>query len=148
MSNFGLTPYKRTGRSLRPHTISDVFFNDDFFKGFFGTNFTNQQMKIDVKDENDKYVIEAELPGLSKDNINIDIDNGVLTLSTEYDLQESDKKDNYVYRERHYGSMCRSFSLDKVDDEKIEAKYQEGILTIDLPKKEEDKKLTRTVDIK
>ncbi|MCK5129098.1 MAG: Hsp20/alpha crystallin family protein [Clostridiales bacterium] len=148
MSTFGLTPYRTMGKNLRPYSISDTLFSDDFLKSFFGRDLLPSQMKIDVKDEGDKYVLEAELPGVSKEDINIEINDGVLTLSTQFDSQKSEEKDNYVYRERNYGSQCRSFSLDNINDEKIDAKYQDGILVIDLPKMEEAKKLTRSVDIK
>lgn len=103
---------------------------------------------MDIKDEKDKYVIEAELPGAKKEDIKIDIDDGVLTLSAKVGNEKNEEKDNYVYRERRYGSVCRSFSLDNIDDEKIDAQYKDGILTIDLPKKEPDEKITRSIDIK
>lgn len=148
MSNFGLTPYRRGNKPLRPYTLADTFLNDDFFRSFFGNSFGYSQMNIDVKDEKDKYVIEAELPGVKKEDINIDIDNGVLTLSTQSNEEKNEENDKYVYRERCYGSVSRSFALDNIDDEKINATYKNGILTIDLPKKEPEKKLNRIVDIK
>ena len=148
MSTFGLTPYRRIGRNIRPYSASDTLFSDDFFKSFFGNNISPSQMKIDVKDEKDKYTLEVELPGVSKEDINIEINDGVLTLSTQFDSQKNEEKDNYVYRERNYGSQCRSFSLDNIDDEKINAKYQDGILVIDRPKMEEIKKLTRSIAVK
>lgn len=148
MSNFGLTPYRRNNnRNLRPYTMADTFFGDDFFSNFFN-GFGSSQMNIDVRDEKSKYIIEAELPGVKKEDINIDIDNGVLTLSAETGSDKNEKNDNYVYRERRYGSVSRSFSLDNIDDENIKAQYKDGILTIDLPKKEKERKPNRIVDIK
>lgn len=148
MSNFGLTPYRRNNnRNLRPYTMVDTFFGDDFFSNFFN-GFGSSQMNIDVRDENNKYIIEAELPGVKKEDINIDIDNGVLTLSAETGSDKNEKSDNYVYRERRYGSVSRSFSLDNIDDENIKAEYKDGILTIDLPKKEKERKPNRIVDIR
>ena len=149
MSNFGLTPYKRRNTTLKPYSLVDSFLSDDFFRSFFSDSMIgSSRINIDVKDEKDKYVIEAELPGAKKEDIKIDIDNGILTLSTKFGSEQSDEKDNYVYRERRCGSVCRSFSLENIDDEKINAKYQDGVLTIELPKKEPEKKLTRTIDIK
>lgn len=148
MSNFGLTPYRRNNKHLTPFTtMADSFFNDDFFRSFFN-GFGSSQMNIDVKDVDNKYVIEAELPGVKKEDINIDIDNGVLTLSAETGSERNEKNDNYVYRERRYGTVSRSFSLDNIDDENIKAQYKDGILTIDLPKKEKERKQIRTVNIK
>ena len=149
MSNFGLTPYKRTNRNIRPYTsLTNTLFNDDFFRNFFSGAVTATQINIDVKDNQDKYVIEAELPGVKKEDKNIDIDNGVLTLSTKVQNEKNEENDNYVYRERRYGSLCRSFSLDNIDDEKIKAKYEDGILVVELPKKEPEIKQNRTIEIK
>jgi HSP20 family protein len=149
MSNFGLTPYRKRNNALTPFSLVDSFLGDDFFRSFFSDSMIgSSRINIDVKDEKDKYVIEAELPGAKKEDIKIDIDNGILTLSTEYSSQKNNEKENYIYRERRYGSVCRSFSLENIDDENIDAKYEDGILTIDLPKKEENKKATRAVIIK
>jgi HSP20 family protein len=148
MTGFGLVPFRRSGSVTRPYSLANSFFNDDFFKNFFVQNTGLSRMSVDVKDEKDKYVIEAELPGAKKEDIKIDIDDGVLTLSAEIGSEKNEEKDSYVYRERRYGSVCRSFSLDGIDDEKIKAEYKDGILTIDLPKKEPEKKLTKSVDIK
>ncbi len=146
MSNFGLTPYRKSS-NLRPYTLANTFFDDDIFKSFFGNSFGVSQMSIDVKDEKDKYVIEAELPGINKEDINIDIEGGVLTLSTHCDSEKNEENENYVYRERRYGSVSRSFALDNIDDENIKAKYENGILMIDLPKRELEKKLNKSIDI-
>ncbi len=148
MSSFGLVPFRRGNRLSRPYSLADSFFNDDFFKGFFANTAALSRMSVDVKDEKDKYVLEAELPGAKKEDIKIDIDNGILTLSAQIGNETNEEKDNYVYRERRYGSVCRSFSLDNIDDEKIKAEYKDGILTIDMPKKEPEKKLTKSIDIK
>ena len=148
MTSFGLVPFRRTNRTARPYGLVDSFFNDDFFRSFFADNQGLSRMSVDVKDEKDKYVLEAEIPGAKKEDIKLDIDDGVLTLSAEIGNEKNEEKDNYVYRERRYGSVCRSFSLDNIDDSKIKAEYKDGILTVDLPKKEPEKKLTRSVDIK
>ena len=147
MTSFGLVPFRRTNRTARPYGLVDSFFNDDFFRSFFADNQGLSRMSVDVKDEKDKYVLEAEIPGAKKEDIKLDIDDGVLTLSAEIGNEKNEEKDNYVYRERRYGSVCRSFSLDNIDDSKIKAEYKDGILTVDLPKREPEKKLTRSVDI-
>jgi HSP20 family protein len=148
MTSFGLVPFRRTNRTASPYGLVDSFFNDDFFRSFFADNQGLSRMSVDVKDEKDKYVLEAEIPGAKKEDIKLDIDDGVLTLSAEIGNEKNEEKDNYVYRERRYGSVCRSFSLDNIDDSKIKAEYKDGILTVDLPKKEPEKKLTRSIDIK
>ena len=149
MSTFGLVPFRRTDRVSRPYTsLLDSFLNDDFFRGFYAENSRFSRINVDVKDEKDKYVIEAEIPGAKKDDIKIDIDNGVLTLSADVGTEKNEEKGNYVYRERRYGAVCRSFSLENIDDEKINAEYTDGILTIDLPKRDPEKKITRSIDIK
>ncbi len=148
MSTYGLVPFRRHGRVAKPYTsLVDSFFNDDFFRGFFAENAGTSHIKVDVKDEKDRYLVEAELPGVKKEDIKIDIEDGVLTLSAQTGSEKNEEKGNYVYRERSYGSVCRSFSLDNINEEKIKAEYNDGILTIDLPKTEPEKKLTRSIDI-
>ena len=149
MSTFGLVPFRRSNNVTRPYTsLMDSFFDDDFFKGFFAERGATAHLSVDVKDEKDKYVLEAELPGVKREDIKIDIEDGVLTLSAHLGEEKKEESENYVYRERRYGQVCRSFSLDNIDEENIKAEYKDGILSVDLPKKEHKEKPTRSIDIK
>lgn len=115
--------------------LDKVFFGDPFFSNAttavaaFGT---------DVTDEGDHYQLTADLPGFKKDDIEISVEDGVLTISAERneETEDTDKKGRYIRRERTYGSYKRSFDLTEVDDDNITAKYEDGVLTLVLPKKQ------------
>lgn len=95
---------------------------------------------VDVYENEDSYVLKADLPGVSKEDIKIDINNNALTLKGEKKFEEKAEKDNYVRIERSYGSFSRTFALsDKVDTENIKAAYKDGVLEVTLPKKAEAK---------
>jgi HSP20 family protein len=95
---------------------------------------------LDVYDEKDNFVVKAELPGLKKEDIDINVHNGVLTISGER-KQETEKKEGQTFRsERYFGRFQRSLTLPAaVDVQKVKASYKDGVLTIDLPKAEEAK---------
>ncbi|MBR1422056.1 MAG: Hsp20/alpha crystallin family protein [Ruminococcus sp.] len=139
---FALTPFERRG-----YDLFDAFrgFDDDFFKAPQMRSF-----RTDIKDEGDKFVMEAELPGFDKEDIKLDITGDTLTLSAEHkaEKKEENKKDNYIRRERTYGSYQRSFDLTGIDADKIEAEYKNGILELTLPKMAEVKPESRRLEIK
>jgi len=95
---------------------------------------------LDVYDEKDNFVVKAELPGLKKEDIDINVHNGVLTISGER-KQEAERKEGQTFRsERYFGRFQRSVTLPAaVDVTKVKASYKDGILSIDLPKAEEAK---------
>jgi len=102
---------------------------------------------VDVFEDKDALVVQAELPGLKTEDVNIDVEKGVLTLRGERKLEKRDDKDGYRRVERSYGSFARSFVLpDTVDPEKIEASLTSGILTVRLAKKPTS--VPRKIDIK
>lgn len=115
--------------------LDKVFFGDPFFSNAttavaaFGT---------DVTDEGDHYQLTADLPGFKKDDIDISVEDGVLTITAERneETEDKDQKGRYIRRERTYGSYRRSFDLTEVDDDNITAKYEDGVLTLALPKKQ------------
>ncbi len=92
---------------------------------------------VDMFETDDKVVIKAELPGLEKKDISLDLQNGVLTLKGERKSENEVKEDNYYRREMSYGKFVRSFSLPvDVDAEKIKAEFKNGLLTVEVPKPE------------
>ena len=94
--------------------------------------------KVDIYETDNAYVLNAELPGLTKDQIDIDVNDSTLTLKGEKKFEEKVEKDSYVRVERSYGNFSRSFVLsDDVSPEGITANYKEGVLEVTLPKKEE-----------
>jgi HSP20 family protein len=95
---------------------------------------------VDMFDRDDKVVIKAELPGLEKKDINLEINNGVLTLKGERKYDNEVKEENFYRREMCYGKFIRSFTLPaEVDADKIKAEFQNGLLTVEVPKSEERK---------
>jgi HSP20 family protein len=95
---------------------------------------------VDISENENAYVLKAELPGVKREDINIDINNKTLTLKGEKKFEEKTEKENHVRVERSYGSFSRTFALsDKVDTENVKASYKDGVLEITLPKKEEAK---------
>lgn len=133
---FGLVPFKfNNGANNRGLSINDMFndfFNDDMLSEFKSCG----SFKTDIKETPEEYVVHAELPGVKKEDINIDYNNNYLSISATRNNEFEEKKDNYIRRERSYGSVSRGFYINNVNKEAIKAKFDNGVLTIDLPKKE------------
>ncbi len=134
---------------MRPYTKkNNSFYNpfrdmDEFEKKFFASPFgffengALDEFKTDVKDEGDRYELEADLPGFEKKDIHLDINGDILTVSAERhsEHEEKDKKGKYVRCERSYGTYSRDFDVSGVDTEGIKAKYENGVLKLTMPKK-------------
>lgn len=105
--------------------------------------------RVDVEEADDQFVVTAELPGLNKDDVKIEVKDRMLTFTGEKKT-ENDKKDRNIHLyERTYGKFCRTFTLpDNVDVDKIEAGFKDGILHIDIPKTEETKPRQVEVQVK
>lgn len=132
---FGLIPFRMTrGNNTTISSLTDLFdnfFNDDFTAAFNGSN----DIKADVRETNEAYLVEAELPGVNKEDLRLDYDNNYLTISAMKNETFEDRQDNYLRQERHYGQIARSFYFDNVDKTKIQARFQNGVLDIILPKR-------------
>ena len=126
--------------------LMDVFndFDRDFFRGFsrpehmlYGKN-ASRMMKTDVKETEEGYELDVDLPGFKKDEIHLELENGYLTISTQKALENKEEKKGRVLRqERYSGTMSRSFYVgDRVTEEDIKAKYENGVLSLGIPKKE------------
>ena len=138
-------------RYQTPTTISSIF--DDFLDGSWFSpsvhEFSRSSWpKVDVEEEKDSYRLHADLPGLDKKDINVKVENGVLTISGEKNIVKKDrKKDEYAYYERSYGKFSRSFQLpEHVDENNIKAGYKNGVL--DLTIKKTEKARPKQIDIK
>ena len=125
---FELTPYS-TRRS-----VMDPF---NFFNDFFGTNNAPMELRTDISDKGDTFVLEADLPGFKKGDIKIDLENDRLTIKAERHSEHEDNRNGYVRRERHFGSFERSFDVSGIDTSGIRANYTDGVLTLTLPKRPE-----------
>lgn len=132
---FGLIPFRMTrGNNTTKSSLTDLFdnfFNDDFTAAFNGSN----DIKADVRETNEAYLVEAELPGVNKEDLRLDYDNNYLTISAMKNETFEDRQDNYLRQERHYGQIARSFYFDNVDKTQIQARFQNGVLDIILPKR-------------
>ena len=107
------------------------------------------RFRTDIIDEGDHFKLQAELPGFEKKDIQLNVEEGCLNIRAEHKMEQEDRQQNYIRRERKYGSFSRSFSLDGVDAEKISASYKDGILEVQLPKAAKEPKLpTRTIELK
>ncbi|HEY7535510.1 MAG TPA: Hsp20/alpha crystallin family protein [Thermodesulfobacteriota bacterium] len=103
---------------------------------------------VDIYEAEDSFVVSADLPGINKEDIQIDLKDNTLTLKGEKKFEQKVSKDNYIRVERTYGSFVRSFTLPQnVDADKIKAKYKEGVLELSIPKKEEAKPKQIKVDV-
>lgn len=113
------------------------FYLDDIFDDFVPTR-RNDNMKCDIYEKDGDYHIEMDIPGFKKEDISIEVDDGYLTISAEknYENNEEDEDRNYIRRERSYNSYKRSFYLGDLDQDSIEAKFNDGMLNITVPKKE------------
>ena len=126
---FTMVPYRRSNRT-------PSLFDDRVFRSFFdlAEPFGNAGFRVDIRDQGDGYLLEAELPGVKQEEIELSVDNDVLTISANRKEEKKEEKDNYLYCERRSGHTQRSFSLEGIDQEKIQAKYENGILNVTLPK--------------
>ena len=133
-------------------TFQDSFGN--FFREpFFGMSWLNDEEglgrwepAVDIYDDNDKVVIKAELPGVDKKDIEVDLKDHVLTLKGERSYEKEAKEDNYYHKERAFGKFQRAFRLPvNLDPEKINADFKDGVLKIEIPKSEEAKPKKITV---
>jgi HSP20 family protein len=104
---------------------------------------------VDVAEHDDSFVIEAELPGMNKDDIKISVANNILTIHGEKKVEKEDKKKNYHRTERAYGSFTRTFNLpDNIKVDKVDAEFKNGVLLVTVPKSEEAKPKQIDVRIK
>jgi HSP20 family protein len=109
-------------------------FNDAFDRLFKTNFFENETFRADIRREEDHYLLEAELPGFQKEDITLDLKEGILTIRAEHKEDHEEKTGDYIRRERRYGSYTRSFDISGIDEENISAAYENGILKLRLPK--------------
>lgn len=143
-----LTIFNRHPVTRRSNFVDFYNLIDDFFGQANVSRPKNvNTFKMDLKEEDKAYSIEAELAGIKKDEIKLSYENDILEISVERKDEKEEEKDDYVYRERSVSSMQRRLRLVDVDEDGIEAELKDGILTVRLPKVEaKDKR--RTIDVK
>jgi HSP20 family protein len=120
--------------------IWNSFLDSDLFDTSPATFNSDSLPAVNVKETKDAFVLELAAPGMKKEDFKIEIENEVLTIYSKQERKEVEEKENYSRREFHYASFERSFTLPKsVDGQLIRATYQNGLLEVNLPKREEEK---------
>lgn len=129
-------------------TLFDEFFNESFSAFDVGMASKSAYPRVDIIDEQNQIIIEAEIPGLKKEQVSVELEKGVLRIKGEKKEESSEKLRNYVHRELKHSSFCRSFTVgENVDTGSVGAKYENGVLEVTLkklqptPKKDELKKI-------
>ena len=143
---FELIPFDRHIRSAANFDPFRMF--DEMDRRFFNSVPTVSAFRTDVLDTGDAYKLECELPGFKKEDLKIDVENDVLTISAERKSDEKEEKNNSVKRERFYGSFSRSFDVSGIQVDNIEAAYTDGVLTLTMPKKAAEIPASRRLEIK
>jgi len=132
------TPTKSIAK-IKPATLSSLF--DPFFRrdinDWFGRDFMDTTPGVNISETNGSYHVELAAPGLKKEDFNIKVDGEMITISSEKETEKKTEDKNYYRREYNYSSFSRSFNLPvEVNQEKITASYTDGVLKLELPKKE------------
>ena len=140
---FGLTPF----RSNYYVSAYDPFKEmEEFERRFFGQR--TPCLKTDIRETEGSYILEADLPGFSREDVHAEIKNGYLTIRAERKSENEDKNETYLRRERTYGSFCRTFDLEGIDAEAITASFKDGVLSLELPKLAQKKEEAKKIEIK
>ena len=136
----GLVPFNRKNKEISTNTGFEDFYNvlDDFFSNDwpFRRNLTHDTFKVDVEDNGNEYLIEAEVPGIDKKDINVELNDGKLMISITRDESNETKKKNFIHRERRYSSMSRSIYLEDSKPDGIKAKLENGLLKVVVSKED------------
>ncbi len=143
---FEMMPFNRNHGVDLYHPFRDL---EEMERSMFA-NSGLSAFRTDIRDTGDAYVLEADLPGMKKEDIHIDIDGDRLSISAERNAVKEEKDENggYIRCERSYGSFSRSFDISAVRAEDITAAYDNGVLTLTMPKREKAVPTTRRLEIK
>jgi len=134
-----------TRRSYKPLTLSD-FFNEDFFPTF--NRNSGSLPAVNIREDEKAFYLELAVPGMNKKDLRIEVKDDVLTISSEHKEEKQEDSEGYRRKEFSFSAFCRSFYLpEDVNGEKIGATYKDGILNVEIPKLEEEKKKERIREI-
>lgn len=118
--------------------IPRSFFLDDIFDDLFATSNSNNNLKCDIYEKDGEYHIELDVHGFKKEDIKINYEKGYLTVSVCSNVETNDEQKNYIRRERYSKEYKRSFYIGDIDFETVKAKFDDGILKISIPKRDEE----------
>ncbi len=137
----------RRNNDFGPGWFDNAF--DDFFRPFYDWD-RAPGMKTDIQEKDGSYLLEIDMPGYDKKDINVSLEDGYLTVSakTSKNIEEKGENKSYIRRERCFGSCSRSFYVGDVDQKDISASYDNGILNISFPKSSKQIEKKKNIDIK
>ena len=138
---FGLTPYTRNFYVASYDPFKEM---EEFERRFFGQR--TPALKTDIRETENAYILEADLPGFAREDVRAEIKNGYLTIRAERSSESKNEGESYLRRERTSGVFTRTFDLEGIDAEAITASFKNGVLTMELPKAKE--KEASAVEIK
>jgi HSP20 family protein len=135
-----------TRRSFRPFYMPNIF-DEDFFPGV--TPRTSSMPAVNIKEDEKKYTLDLAIPGIDRKDLKIDMKEDVITISSEMKKESEENNDGFRRKEFSYSAFSRSFYVpEDVNKEKIEASYKDGVLSVTLPKENEQKsKISKTIEI-
>ena len=146
-----LIPYRRYANNMQ--RLRGGFRNlmdDQFFRSFMNLSegFGTASFRVDIREKGDAYLLQAELPGLNEDKIKLSVDENMLTISADFESEEKIEQTQYAYCERRSGHVERSFNVEGINQDAITADYDNGILSVTLPKSQpEAQKAPRKIAI-
>ena len=134
-------------RNSDTYSMTPFDFFEDFSRNLFN-DFKSNLIKTDIHETDNEYIVEAELPGISKDNIQVTYEDGVLTISGQQqtDTVDEDKKGKLIRSDRSLTSVRRQYLLENVKEDEIKASYSDGILKVTLPK-DSNKEIKKSIPI-
>ena len=138
---FGLTPYTRNFYVASYDPFKEM---EEFERRFFGQR--TPALKTDIRETENAYILEADLPGFAREDVRAEIKNGYLTIRAERSSESKNEGESYLRRERTSGVFTRTFDLEGIDTEAVTASFKNGVLTMELPKAKE--KAERVLEIK
>ena len=141
-----LTPYRHTMpsdmmRGSFPANFLENFFNNSFMAGL------TSSMRSDIRETEQEFILEVEMPGYTKENINVECHDGRLTVSAANTQEMDENEGNYVRQERQFGRISRSYRIDGINEDRISAEYRNGILRLTLPKSTDMRDKVKRIDI-
>jgi HSP20 family protein len=143
---FSLIPRRNQQEMAKENTfpsLLDSFFNDMWSFG----QLANTSFRVDVKETPEAYLLEADLPGVAKEDISLEYANDYLTITAKRENKQSASNNGLLRQERYFGAFQRSFYLDNIKSEQIHAEYRDGVLLINLPKEEQTITTKRQIEI-
>ena len=131
---YTLVPFRR---SLN-RELTNPFNGDNFLRSFFDMSdmVGSAGFRVDIREDDKAYHLEAEIPGVAKDKLNVNVEDDTLTISADLNEEKKEEKANYLYSERRSGHVERSFNLEGIDADNIKADYRNGVLLVTLPKEQ------------